>query len=127
MSSSSSSGDGTSGSSSSSSSGDRFSDDLEKLISRAGEKAAGFSRNNAAIAAGSPAAAGEGEGGEEDKTMNPEMSPRAMKFRAMISKLKPQKKAVVVKVKKEQLMYFSKISRTALYGYRSIIIILYQY
>ena len=86
----------------SSGSSGRFSDDLEKLISRAGEKVDRSPSAKAAAAAGQEEGAmlsqeGEGaagEGAEED----PKLSARAMKFRAMISKLRPQKKAVAVKV-----------------------------
>lgn len=91
----------TRGGGSSGSSG-RFSDDLEKLISRAGEKVDRSPSAKAAAAAGQEEGAmvsqeGEGaagEGAEED----PKLSARAMKFQAMISKLRPQKKAVAVKV-----------------------------
>ena len=89
--------------------GGRFSDDLEKLISRAGERAdrskgpgsrvalAGGGDGGAAVTAQD--AGGEGGAavvGEEEE--DPTLSARAMKFRAMISKLRPQKKVVVVKV-----------------------------
>lgn len=98
MSSSSSSSSGTTvggSSSGSDDSGGRFSDDLEKLILRAGEKLDRSAAGLAATAEGEGAVAPrEGEGVEED----PKLSARAMKFRAMISKLRPQKKAVVVKV-----------------------------
>lgn len=101
--------------SSSTSDGDssgRFSDDLEKLIARAGAKA---DRNDkspkAAAAAGEDgavvghAAGGELEGGGQEEgggeggegAGSSELSARAMKFRAMISKLRPQKKAILVK------------------------------
>ncbi|CBJ31389.1 conserved unknown protein [Ectocarpus siliculosus] len=91
---------GTTGDDSSSSSG-RFSEDLEKLISRAGERAdrtgkSGKGEKASAVAVAAPrAAAGEGAGEEEEE--DPALSARAMKFRAMISKLRPQKKTAVVK------------------------------
>ncbi|CAM9951524.1 unnamed protein product [Pylaiella littoralis] len=100
---SSSGGDGSS-SSSSSSSGDRFSDDLEKLISRAGEKADRFSSKNAVAVAGrgggeegGALVSQEGEGEGEKKKEGSDLSARAMKFRAMISKLRPPKKIIPVK------------------------------
>ncbi|CAM9123570.1 unnamed protein product [Ectocarpus fasciculatus] len=78
----------------------RFSEDLEKLISRAGERADRTGKpgkgeaSAVAVAAPQAGVAGEGAGeGEEE----PVLSARAMKFRAMISKLRPQKKAVIVK------------------------------
>lgn len=71
----------------------RFSDDLEKLISRAGER---VDRSGVAKAAAGEEGDGPGEGVEVKQDSN--LSARAMKFRAMISKLRPQKKAVVVKV-----------------------------
>lgn len=99
--------------SSSTSDGDssgRFSDDLEKLIARAGAKA---DRNDkspkAAAAAGEDGAlvghaaggeledGGQEEGGGGEGAGSSELSARAMKFRAMISKLRPQKKAILVK------------------------------
>ncbi|CAB1107142.1 unnamed protein product [Ectocarpus sp. CCAP 1310/34] len=91
---------GTTGEDSSSSSSGRFSEDLEMLISRAGERAdragkSGKGKGSAVAVAAPQAAAGEGAG--EEKEEDPALSARAMKFRAMISKLRPQKKATVVK------------------------------
>lgn len=86
----------------------RFSDDLEKLIARAGAKAdrSGSKTSKAAAGEGGAVAVAAADGGlekgEEDgegaRREGVELSARAMKFRAMISKLRPQKKAVVVKV-----------------------------
>lgn len=84
--------------------GGRFSDDLEKLISRAGEKAGrGAKGQGSAVALpaeGEGAVATQGGGGEAagEEEEDPKLSARAMKFRAMISKLRPQKKKIVVKV-----------------------------
>ncbi len=86
--------------------GGRFSDDLEKLISRAGEKAGGRGAKGkgaevALTAEGAGAVASQGGGGEAaGEEEDPKLSARAMKFRAMISKLRPQKKKVVIKVTK---------------------------
>lgn len=95
---------GADGSSSSSGGSGRFSDDLEKLISRAGEqvdrssaKKGGAAAREAGGEASESAAEGE-EGGGGEAVVDSKLSARAMKFRAMISKLRPQKKVVVVKV-----------------------------
>lgn len=72
---------------------------MEKLISRAGERADRTGKpaqKGESAVVPQAAGAGEGEGGEVEE--DPALSARAMKFRAMISKLKPQKKAAVVKV-----------------------------
>lgn len=109
--------------SSSTSGGDstgRFSADLEKLIARAGAKADRSGKSSKVVASAGEggavvghAAGGEleGRGQEEDgggKGVegggSSELSARAMKFRAMISKLRPQKKAILVKA---SIMYRS--------------------
>ena len=91
----------------------RFSDDLEKLIARAGAKADRVGKSSKAPAASENEGAvvghaadggqegsglqkaGEEEGGEGRGSS--ELSARAMKFRAMISKLRPQKKPILIK------------------------------
>ena len=98
----------------------RFSDDLEKLIARAGAKVDRSGKSSkAVVSAGEEgavvrhAAGGEleGRGQEEDGAeegveggASSELSARAMKFRAMISKLRPQKKTILVKA---SIMYRS--------------------